>query len=45
MKIVFAAKDGFNYNRVLALRAGLESTPNLGLIFYKIPHQKKQAVA
>jgi len=45
MKIVFAAKDGFDYNRVRVLRAGLESIPAVELILYKIPQRNKTAGA
>jgi glycosyltransferase involved in cell wall biosynthesis len=41
MKIVFAAKDGFEYNRVKVLRAGLESLPNCEVILFKLPERNK----
>jgi len=43
MKIVFAAKDGFDYNRVKVLRAGLESIPSIELILFKISNRNKAA--
>ncbi len=45
MKIVFAAKDGFEYNRVRVLRAGLENIPGLELLLYKIPERNQAAGA
>lgn len=41
MKILFAAKDGFDYNRVKVLRAGLESLGNIEIILFKIADRNK----
>tara|TARA_R110002050_G_scaffold2603_6_gene14863 strand:- start:10369 stop:11406 length:1038 start_codon:yes stop_codon:yes gene_type:complete len=45
MKIVFAAKDGFDYNRVRVLRAGLESLNDVDVVLFKIPDRNKRVGA
>lgn len=43
MKIVFAAKDGFDYNRVKVLREGLALIPDCEVELFKIPMRNKAA--
>jgi glycosyltransferase involved in cell wall biosynthesis len=41
MKIVFAAKDGFEYNRVKVLHAGLEGLTDCSVTLFKLPGRNK----